>query len=144
MSATNLTRSMIGQWLFLDGVPTKPAAYWVALFQNYTPPDDTGLNGFEIPTSILGVPTGYGRVAYAPGGARFAENPSVPGQFYNLQAIQFGAPALQWPAITNFALMNAETGGIALARGALSVPLVVTQGGQAAIFEPGGVVLNVV
>ncbi len=144
MSATDPIRSKLGHFLFLDGLPAKPSTYWIALFLQYDIPDVSGLGGLEVTRVFLGIPTGYARVAYPPGGARFTESPSVPGLFYNLQTVQFPAPALAWSAVTSFALMDSELDGLALATGHLAVPLFVAQGGQAPVFEPGALVFNVV
>jgi len=144
MSATNPIRSQIGQWLLLDGAPPKPTMFWAALFLFYNLPLDSGLDGYEVATLSFGVPTGYARVAIPPGSARFAENPTIPGQFYNVTTIQFPTVELAWGAVTSCALMDSQTGGVALLRSHLAAPLNVMTGDPTPQFAPGALVFNVV
>lgn len=141
-AASNELESRLGHYVLRTGLPDKPAALWLGLYLNYAIPQETTDTGQEVSTLLLGVPTGYARVACGPSDAWWVENPTAPGQFYNAQAIQFPAPALNWGTITGWALHPTDTGGSHWVSGFLSAPLVVNGSDPAPVFEAGSLIIN--
>ena len=141
-AASDLLESRLGTYFLLTSMPTKPPAFWIALYKNFDFPSEDNEDGQEIPRTSFSLPTGYARVRYDPGDERWAESANTPGLFYNKLSITFPDPIRPWGIITNWAIHDDEFAGNVWVTGGLSIRPEVNQGDPAPVFAPGAITIT--
>lgn len=141
-AASNELESRLGHYVLRTGMPTKPSELWLGLYLNYDIPSETTSTGHEVSRTFFGNNTGYVRVLCGPGDEWWTENPNMPGQFYNAQAIEFPVAIYSWGAITGWALHPSDSGESHWLSGFLTAPLVVNSSDPAPVFEAGSLIIN--
>lgn len=130
MSLSNYTEAAILNHMLRAAGWTKPLALYVGLFK--ADPGEAGSLAQEVTGGS------YVRVSYGPSDATW--NLPVGGDktFTNASTVTFAAPTADWgDPITHFGLLDAATGGLVLASGALDTPTTVSSGAPAPEFPAG-------
>jgi len=140
--ASDELESRIGRFVLRTGMPDKPSALWLGLYGSYNIPRETTATGSEVSRTFFGSDTGYRRVLCGPADEWWAENSSIPGQFYNVQTIEFPAALFSWGWITGWALHPTDEGAGHWISGFLTAPFQVSSGEPPASFVPGALIIN--
>jgi hypothetical protein len=122
---TTYSKGELIKHLFRSGSMTKPSALYVALF----------VGGTEVSGG------GYARVAHGPSDSTWADQTSGDGRTANIGAITFPSPTASWGVVTACKIMDASTGGNALASGNLAAAKTVNNGDPAPTFADGVLVV---
>lgn len=113
---TDAAETLVLQWLFNQGTPTRPSAVYVGLFTT-TPTADDGTGGTEVSGGSY---------------AREAITASVSGNTMNPSAdVTFTTATASWGTVNGFGLFDAVSGGNLLAYDDVTTPKLVDNGDTA-------------
>ncbi len=129
MSLSNYTEAAILNHLLRTIAWLKPLGIYAALFNG--DPGEAGSLAAEVTGG------GYARVLCGPSDETWALPVDGDKTFKNALAVTFPAPTAAWGDITHFGILDASSGGICLASGALDTPTTVGSGAPAPSFASG-------
>lgn len=129
MSLSNYTEAAILNHLLRATAWTKPLGLYIGLFKG--DPGEAGSLAQEVSGGS------YARVAYGPSDATWSLPSGGDKTFKNASAVTFAAPTAAWGDLTHFGILDALTGGLVLASGALDTPTTVGSGAPAPSFAAG-------
>jgi len=113
---TNELEERVLDWAFTTGSPTRPTAWWVALFTT-TPTADDGTGGTECSNA------GYARQSVTWTRTSQTMNPTA--------TVTFGPASEAWTQVVGFGIYTLVTGGVLLAFEALTTPRTLGNGDSA-------------